>query len=56
STLKTPTEVVYEVHNLGKEAQLLANGGPSIWLDNGKFTHINNEGTILSKSKVIRRN
>ncbi|ARB73553.1 autotransporter outer membrane beta-barrel domain-containing protein [Pasteurella multocida] len=53
STLKTPTEVVYEVHNLGKEAQLLANGGPSIWLDNGKFTHINNEGTILSKSKVI---
>ncbi|HII3690244.1 TPA: autotransporter outer membrane beta-barrel domain-containing protein, partial [Pasteurella multocida] len=53
NTISTPTEVVYEVHNLGKEAQLLANGGPSIWLDNGKLTKINNEGTILSKSKVI---
>ncbi|MFC0970140.1 autotransporter outer membrane beta-barrel domain-containing protein [Pasteurella multocida] len=53
NTISTPTEVVYEVHNLGKEAQLLANGGPSIWLNNGKLTKINNEGTILSKSKVI---
>ncbi|MGC6247691.1 autotransporter outer membrane beta-barrel domain-containing protein [Bisgaard Taxon 45] len=53
STLKIPTEVVYEVHNLGKDAQLLANGGPSIWLDNGKFTQINNEGSILSKSVKV---
>ncbi len=53
NTISTPTEVVYEVHNLGKEAQILANGGPSIWLDNGKLTKINNEGTILSKSKAI---
>ncbi|MFC1019807.1 autotransporter outer membrane beta-barrel domain-containing protein [Pasteurella multocida] len=53
NTISTPTEVVYEVHNLGKEAQLLANGGPSIWLDNGKLTKINNEGTIFSKSARI---
>ncbi|UDW83163.1 autotransporter outer membrane beta-barrel domain-containing protein [Pasteurella canis] len=51
--IKAPTEVVYEVNNLGKDALISANGGFAIWLDNGKSSKINNEGTISSKSTKV---
>ncbi|MGY4676528.1 autotransporter family protein [Pasteurella sp. P03HT] len=50
NTIKTPTEVIYEINNLGNTGVISANQGSTIWLENGKSAQIYNEGMIVSKS------
>lgn len=50
NTIKTPTEVIYEINNLGNAGLISANQGSTIWLENGKSAQIYNEGMIASKS------